>query len=533
MRVRDVLTLGSFRRARIVAGEAGLDRTVRWAHVVDVPEPAPWLGPDQLLLTTGYAWPSEAPAHARQLEALAARGIAGIALAVPGYAERFSDAALLVGERNALPLIELPWDVPFVDVTQELHQTLLAAQQRALERSEAIHRALTRVATEGAGVADLAHRLGELIGRSIAIEDPSGVLLAHHKVADSEDPARRQTVAGAHSPPELTDALARAGHLERIRASATPVRIPPMLEVGLGARVVCPIRVADELAGFVWIIEGDEPLSELDHRAAEHAALVAAVQIARTRELAQLEARLGHATFLSLLEAPDATPQTLERARLLGFNPGERYRVGIVVLYEALPLERDGVLRREHLAERLRRELVRAGAVQPMLGTSLNLIPFLLPESLDPERLAPALDDPRDRIVLGRAHDGTRGLRAGYLEARSLIGYARAGEIVRYEDVLVPRVLLGDAEAREAFLEQLLGPLRSLRGHAGLRDALLTYADEGFHFRRTAERLQIHPNTLRYRLERIRDATGIELDDPEIRFRVQLASRLVRTRQVP
>ena len=45
-----------------------------------------------------------------------------------------------------------------------------------------------------------------------------------------------------------------------------------------------------EFVGVVWIIEGDEPLSELDHRAAEYAALVAAIHVAHQRELASLEA---------------------------------------------------------------------------------------------------------------------------------------------------------------------------------------------------------------------------------------------------
>lgn len=89
MRIGDLLALSTFQGTTLVAGAAGLEREVTWAHVVDVPEPASWIGAGQLLLTTGYAWPRETEAEREQIEALAARGLAGIGLAVPGYAEHF------------------------------------------------------------------------------------------------------------------------------------------------------------------------------------------------------------------------------------------------------------------------------------------------------------------------------------------------------------------------------------------------------------------------------------------------------------
>lgn len=149
MKLRQVLQLDSLRDAVVVAGRDGLDREVRWAHVVDMPGPAPWVTRDQLLLTTGYAWPHDADDERRQVSELAERGLSAIGLAVPGYAEHFSAVALAAAEEQRLTLIEIPWAVPFARITEELHRSILAAQQAAIERSEAIHRSLTRAAGEG------------------------------------------------------------------------------------------------------------------------------------------------------------------------------------------------------------------------------------------------------------------------------------------------------------------------------------------------------------------------------------------------
>jgi purine catabolism regulator len=165
-----------------------------------------------------------------------------------------------------------------------------------------------------------------------------------------------------------------------------------------------------------------------------------------------------------------------------------------------------------------------------MLGAALDRIPFLLPAEFPIADFAADLATERLRFVFGRPAAGTDGARASYQEAQELLAYDGLGRVAAYEDVLVPRVLLGDARARDAFLRDLFAPLAGRKGGATLREALMHYAEHGFAFRRTATALGIHPNTLRYRLERAAELTGLALDDPDVRFRLQLASRLVRLR---
>ena len=97
--VRDVLRLSVLEGARLVAGEAGLDRPVLWSHVVDMPDPAPWVPAGYFLLTTGYSRPVDPPAQRELVEALAAGGVAGIGLAVPRYVTAFSDAEREAADR--------------------------------------------------------------------------------------------------------------------------------------------------------------------------------------------------------------------------------------------------------------------------------------------------------------------------------------------------------------------------------------------------------------------------------------------------
>ncbi len=60
-----------------------------------------------------------------------------------------------------------------------------------------------------------------------------------------------------------------------------------------------------------------------------------------------------------------------------------------------------------------------------------------------------------------------------------------------------------------------------------LERSLLCYARHGFLRNRAAAALGVHQNTLRYRVERVSDLAGLDLHDPEVRFRLQLAAALL------
>lgn len=130
---------------------------------------------------------------------------------------------------------------------------------------------------------------------------------------------------------------------------------------------------------------------------------------------------------------------------------------------------------------------------------------------------------------LGRPAVGVDGIRASYGQARRALSVAlRLGlqGVVPYDEVL-PEILIGhDRSALEDLVETTLGGLRGARHGAGpLLETLEAYFAAGLAVAATARDLGIHERTVRYRLARIAELTGLDLDDPHDRFRVELALR--------
>lgn len=94
------------------------------------------------------------------------------------------------------------------------------------------------------------------------------------------------------------------------------------------------------------------------------------------------------------------------------------------------------------------------------------------------------------------------------------------------QDLLVERALDGDRMARAELLEGVWRPLEE----AGepIRDTLAAYLDNGCSIEATGRALFVHPNTVRYRLKRAVEATGLDASEPRERYALQVAITLGR-----
>jgi DNA-binding PucR family transcriptional regulator len=124
---------------------------------------------------------------------------------------------------------------------------------------------------------------------------------------------------------------------------------------------------------------------------------------------------------------------------------------------------------------------------------------------------------------LGEARISAEAARAGLRVAH---GWADAPRPVDADDLLPERALAGDAEARRALVEQVYAPL----DHAGgaVLETAESYLAHGSSIEATARRLFVHANTVRYRLRRATELTGLSPSDARDSYTLRVAFTLGR-----
>ena len=134
----------------------------------------------------------------------------------------------------------------------------------------------------------------------------------------------------------------------------------------------------------------------------------------------------------------------------------------------------------------------------------------------------------RVRAGVGGYYAGLRGISASYLEAQQAIEAGRKlrpEAVIHTHDEVIPQLVLAqNPRLAERFVQQSLGPLLdpTLRGHVQLLETLEAYLAAG-SVKDAATALKLHRHTVLYRLDKLRELLGGDLDTPASRLRLQLA----------
>jgi DNA-binding PucR family transcriptional regulator len=459
---------------------------------------------------------------------LADKGIAGLVLKTPAL----SDASVVEAAEDAgLIILSVPAGASWSQIVQ-LAQSVLS------------HGAVGGDEVHGLGAGDLftlADAISELIDAPVTIEDRLSRVLAYSARQDEADPARAETIVGRRVPDRYLRKLEERGAFRRLREETGGVYIEA-LDEGVLPRLAVAVRAGDEMLGSIWAAVPERPSEEVE-KAFVDTSKVAALHLLRHRVAADVERSLQAELLASILEGTGGANEAAVRLGLTGIayrvlaawitdtDEAEETRArtqlrdvlavhlstfrvrgaaatlgGIVY---ALIATGDDVAGSEDLALRIAKDLSsRSGQhAVPSIGigghaTGLDEVPRSRREA--EEALRVMRRDP-DRTVAVIEQVRLHALLARFSESAAV-------EKDIYERKIVPLVK-SDSRRKTAYVETL----RSYFDHFG-------------DYTAAAAALQIHPNTLRYRLRKAQELSGVRLDDPDERLALMLLLRLVAAR---
>jgi len=133
---------------------------------------------------------------------------------------------------------------------------------------------------------------------------------------------------------------------------------------------------------------------------------------------------------------------------------------------------------------------------------------------------------PRTRAGLGGEHPGLRGISRSYLEAQQAVEVGRKlwPERAMYpHDEVAPYLVLGqNPMVAERYVNHVLGPLMRADTRGALLETLEAVLTRGT-VKAAAAALRLHRHTVLYRMEKLRELLGGDLDEPALRQRLRLA----------
>lgn len=109
---------------------------------------------------------------------------------------------------------------------------------------------------------ELAELISEVLKCPVTIEDVNHRLLAYSTHDNCTDPARISTIIGRKVPEKVINQMWKEGIIPTLLKTRQPIRVKSMDDIGLGDRVAISIWKQDEVLGFIWALELEKTLSE-------------------------------------------------------------------------------------------------------------------------------------------------------------------------------------------------------------------------------------------------------------------------------
>jgi purine catabolism regulator len=473
------LTEMSFLQTRFLAGGAGGNRSVVWAHTCELPEPWDWLGAGELLLADGYNFPADPHGQVNFLQQLAHANLAGLALAEGLHAAPLTPEAIIEADALEFPVLETAYSVPFVTVSRTVADSNTQKASASLGKILRVYDVVRRAHLAGSQSFTLLEELGGELGMRLHVLDiQSGEPLLH-----SPQPAAAETRQA------LTEML-----------SSKNLPLPAFMRLSVAGETILVLPIEGDRA--VLLAEPVRPNDPLALIVLQHVAVIAVLEVERRAARALRRRESGSRLFRQMLEGSIDLETAYSQlvAAGLGKRPWRVICFGEDPTISADDLQlRLNNLKVPHLLMASRSELM--GLLSDELVDS-DLFGF----ASDP-RVRAGISQPIHRI--GLISDAVREARwateAARSERRSVSIYSEQSAM------FFPRTV---AEG-EAAVANVLGPVLAydVKNNSELMHSLEAYFETNRSWQDGADRLGIHKQTLVYRIRKIEQLTGRKLRD--------------------
>jgi purine catabolism regulator len=496
----------------LVAGDGEADRPIRWVHISELEDPTRWLTGSELLLTTGIALASPAKQR-RFVKLLAEEGLAGLGLGTGFEHKRLPKAMVDAAAEHGLPLFEVPYEMPFIALTEHAFTELVNEGYGVLERGLALQERLERLVIEEAGLDSILSAIGTAVAGSALLLDANGSSLGGDGVDGSALAGLAEEIGG------------------RTRANRVAPFTPEHPELAPRA-VVVPLPDGDLADARAWlaVVRSEGELTEFDRLIARQAAIAVALEMMRERAVRQTERRLAGDVLAEALSGRLDDEEV--RGRLRPFGVGAEAAV--------LVFELENPVR---AADDLEEALGRQG-VTALVATTTAVRKELLCAVVDADAGDPVEVARVARAALARDHGGVRAaasrvgpvsaVHRSFHEARCALeatSFANgdAPEVASHRDLGAFTLLLAlqDDEALRLYSDSLLAPIEGTEGEYGgeLLRSLEAFIEQNGQWERAARELYCHRHTLRYRIRKVEELTGRDLSRAHDRIELWLALR--------
>lgn len=535
--VMEALKLKSLNRAKLIAGEKGKERSIKWITTIEIIDDITRFQEGEFVVTTGYGISNNTYYQQRMVELLDSKKPSAIAIFTSFYLDTIPKTIVNAANRNNIPLIEISAAINFSTITKEIVEQIGNEQMKLLEESLKIHKEMTKLAMNNSGLQEVLAKISPLTESSLFVYDDLGHLQASHNIYPSITIENEQMIFINN------EGLTIHKILEKIKRTQDAY----VFQYGSFYCYGAPIKDDTFAYGFLFAFHEKALWTNMDEIIMDHVATLIGIELVKQYAVEETKIRLqGELVEKLLMKEQMGIQSAMERGKKLGFDLGKDH----AVLYFKVNVRNkasyennnDFSTQLHYVVSQIFIKTKRQTILLPKWNALYALVEVNIDDKIqEKEHIRTLANEVFKRwiihfkeelyIGIGNPYDDINHLSMSAKEAEYAVQYAplllKENFIVHFDDLGFYQILIRMQQSGislEQFYKTYLSNLLQKNNyHADLLHTLEAFLAHNCNIQQTASKLYIHRHTLKYRLSQIEKRTGFHLQSPDDRLNLHLA----------
>lgn len=542
-----LLTLDVLKGARVLGGASGMENRVTKVNVMEVPDILEWVSDGELLITTAFSIKDNINVLLDLIPKLKKKGVVGLGIKVGRYIQELPEYIIRLSDKLGFPIIELPFSVSHTDLISAILTEVIDDHMNMLIRMEDFSTEVMNIMIQGGGLKEIAKKLNDGIGNSLAIYE---VMKDSYELICDDDLDKDRIDKIIHS-------YANNMMGKRNADGTYDTCIDEIGEKSL-ERVTIPIIIENIEYGCIFIWLDKKPLTPFDNMLIESYVHIIALEFVKKLALYNMESNYKLDFFDDLLsDNKGRQNRALEKAKTFNFNKDLKHTVIIILMKELYSMEKFTYKKVNYAKECISSIIFIMNRLSRLLGANVEYVEksdrILVVYGSDAgkddreikkEALAfcgKILGEIKDKslanqlvIGLGRCYEGTEQLWKSHEQAKLIVenlSKSSNSNIIHYDDLGLYRIFSFDGlhNELEEFCSSTIKPLIEYdrNNNSELVKTLKYYFQFNGNMKRMAEEMHMHYNTIIYRLQKIKDVIGLDIEVSDNRLNLEIAIKIM------
>ncbi|USL42501.1 PucR family transcriptional regulator [Priestia megaterium] len=391
---------------------------------------------------------------------------------------------------------------------------------------------------------EFADRISEVLNCPITIEDANHRLLAYSTHDERTDQARIATIIGRRVPEKVINNLWKEGIIPKLLETNEPVRVKNINEIGLGDRIAISIWKNEEVLGFIWAVEIEKALGDEEVELLKKAANVLKNKLLQLQIRKYKREERSQEFFWKLLTGHIKSRQEISEAFYEAqITAPSTFSIAIFRFQEDITPEAERqisyMLKTMH---RLKIVLYTIDCNDLILLLSLDAVENPLDEQRDfvdyfRGNMYERFDVTQIKASCSSIYSSHDHIEKSYKEALNVLDMKskfpeETKEIINYQELGIYQFLdvILEKRVQDQFENHSLKKLTDydLRHNSNLVETLEVFLNNDNNINEAAKELNVHMNTLSYRLKRISEIGDINLKDVNQKMALYIDIKLMK-----